>query len=106
MKTKSIIYLIIGFLIQLFIIGNLAYWYTLLNDHSAEEATRLYATNFPATLQDKTVLMLMAGVLAIISMLFCGAARKSSSDRSVRNIATGLIFFDAIILLLLAIALF
>lgn len=106
MSSKAIVYCIIAFILQLLIIAGLAYWYTLLNDHAADEAIRLFATNFPSFFQNKTILMITGGAITVLSMLFYAVARRNSGERKARSVITGLIFFDAIVLLLLIIVLF
>jgi len=106
MKTKTNIYTALGFIIQLMIIASLAYWYTLLANHPADEAVNLYATNLPKVFQDQSGLMLAHAGLAVLSMIFYGLARKCSAERSVRNVLSGLIFLDAIVLIILLIALY
>jgi hypothetical protein len=106
MRGKVTIYTVLGFLIQLCIIASLAYWYTLLVNNNADKAIELYVSNFSSLFRSQSAVMLTHAVLAIISMLFYAVARKLSKDRSTRNVLSGLIFFDAIILLLVLIALF
>lgn len=106
MKAKTNIYIALGFIIQLLIIASLAYWYTLLGNHPADEAVKLYATNLPNFFQEQSAVMLVHGALAILSMIFYSVARKYSTDRSVRNVLSGLIFLDAIVLIILLIALY
>jgi hypothetical protein len=100
MKTRITIYFIIGFLCQLIIIGSIAYLYTLLSAHNADEALKLYAANFPAFLQEKTSLILVMITLIVVSMLCYTMARRLSADRNIRNLLMGLILADVIVFLL------
>jgi hypothetical protein len=105
MRTKIAAYFAAGFLFQLLIVCNIAYLYTLLSAHKADEALRLYAANFPGFLQDKIILLLVGAGMAVISMLCYSAARKLSVNKGFRNVVMGLILVDAIVLLLLLFAL-
>jgi hypothetical protein len=105
MRTKTTAYFITGFIFQLIIIINFIYWYTLLSAHKPAETMQLYTSNFPAYLQDKRILMLIVALLAIVSMLCYGMAKKLSIERKFRNLITGLILADAIVLIVIAIGL-
>lgn len=105
MTKKTTAYFITGFIFQLVILANFIYWYTLLSAHGPAETMELYTSNFPSYLQDKRVLMLIVALLDIISMLCYGMARKLCMERKFRNLITGLILADAIVLIVIAIGL-
>jgi ABC-type antimicrobial peptide transport system permease subunit len=100
MRTRIVVYFAIGFICQLLIIGSIAYLYTLLSAHSADDALKLYAGNFPAFLQDKSILLLVMVTLLVVSMLCYTMARKLSVRRTFRNGVMGLILCDVIVFLL------
>jgi hypothetical protein len=105
MITKERIYFIAGFIFQLILIANFAYWYTLLSAHRANDAVQLYLGNFPEYLRDVKVIVVAAAVCSIISMLCYGAARKLSFSKGFRNVVAGLILIDSIVLLVICIGL-
>jgi hypothetical protein len=106
MRTRIAVYFTIGFIFQLVIVASIAYLYTLLSAHSADDALKLFAGNFPAFLQDKMILIPVMIALIITSMLCYTVARKLSVDRTFRNLVMGLILADVIVFLVAIFVLF
>ncbi|MCE3281486.1 MAG: hypothetical protein K0Q66_223 [Chitinophagaceae bacterium] len=99
MRKTITAYFIIGLLLQLFILANIAYWFNLVASTDVRSAIERYAAKFPVFLQDATVIMLIVAALTIISMICYGAARNLSLNRTFRNLVMGLILVDGIIIL-------
>jgi hypothetical protein len=98
-------YFIVGFILQLLIIANIVYWFSLVSSMQIREAIDKYAANLPSFLQDTTVVLIICGAIVIASMMCYGLARKLSVKSVFRNMTMGLILLNAILLLWMIFAL-
>ena len=92
-------YFLIGLLLQLFVLANIVYWFSLISSLELRPAIDKYASNLPSFLRDATVIMIIIASITVISMMCYGYSRKLSFKRPFRNLVMGLILVDAIVLL-------
>lgn len=99
MKQRRITYFTCGLLIQLAILGIIAYWFTLVASNDLRAAIQDFSVNLPSFLQDATVMLIITAAFVVISMLCYSMARKLSFNKYFRNLILGLILINAIVLL-------
>jgi len=99
MRKQRVTYFTIGLILQLVIVSTIVYWFSLVHATSVEHAVDQFAANLPAFLHNTNIILIILGAITTASMMCYGAARKYSLSRSFRNLTTGLVLFDAIILL-------